>query len=653
MSLVEGEIELVGAPVRAGAPREGARAQLIVVTDDPRPADEAAAAFAADRAPVIPNYYIDQTGFIRQFVADERAGEGLELAIFERRRRNVDRISISVRLERAAGADYSDPQVAALHRLLEFLLYRHGLQPEALATILPDDLGRPRVFPYLPPPTPVELGGELLGAGLDPQQQLFVDLYAETYKPRGGALKMNQAFPIHAAKHNLGAPIGVNEPPPVVIAGRAFNFQPYARDTIFNEGTDYAAVQSMMSLFDPDRLEIPTAGTGRGLLEASFRAAFKAAKAKIAIKGNESLKPEWRFHQVAKNAGYGPPLSGNYVSDDGKYAVQVFAGETLYTPMSDQAGCTFLGATPPDDPAHAVIWRETYKVAGVAYDPGSDFHRRALELKLGAPLTGVYDVALGGTPYRVQIWALDTLYKGPDGQIRRMSELPKPPEVQSWTPRPPKPVPPTPPNREAPVVKTPPPPATGVPQTNAGPPRPGDINWPPRPDFPMLSDHRGAREQALGHIAWVRARGDFVTITNGWDGANIVDVFIPQLANIPGGNGGRLKFHRVAAGQLQRLWAAWEAAGLLRFVKTFDGAWVPRTIRLKPTVLSNHAYGTAFDINARWNGLMRIAALVGSEGSVRELVPIANAFGFYWGGHWNYDGNGASDGMHFEWAVAR
>lgn len=650
MSLVEGEIELVGAPVKAGESREGTKAQLIVVLDDPRPADEAVAAFAAERAPVVPNYYVDQTGFIRQFVVDERAGNGLELAIFGGRRRNVDRLSIGVRLERAPGADYSDLQVAAIHRLLEFLLYRHGMEADALATILPDDEGRPRVYPYVPPPLPVELGGDLLGAGLDPNQQLFVDLYAETYKPRGGTLKLNQAFPIHAAKNNLGAPIGVNEPPPVSLAGRSFNFQPYARDTIFNEGTDYAAVQSMQGLFDSERVEIPLSGTGRGLLDATFRAAFKAAKAKIAIKGNESLKPEWRFHQVAKNAGYGPPLSGNYVSDDGKYAVQVFAGETLYTPMTEQSGCTYLSATPPDDPAHAVLWRETYKVANAPYDPNSDFHRRALELKLGAPLTGVYDVTLSGTPFKVQVWALDTLYKGPDGQIKRMSELPKPPEVQSWTPKPPKPAPPTPPNPEAPVVKVPPPPPTGLPPITAGPPRPGDINWPPRPDFPMLTDRGGARERALGHIAWVRARGDFVTITNGWDRDNIVDVHIPQLANIPGGNGGRLKFHRAAAGQLQRLWAAWEAAGLLRFVKTFDGAWVARTIRLNPTTLSNHAYGTAFDINARWNGLMRVAALVGQEGSVRELVPLANAFGFYWGGHWNYDGKGASDGMHFEWA---
>jgi hypothetical protein len=634
MSLVEGEIELIGTPGEAGETRQGQKIQLIVVVDDPRPAGEDAS---------IPNYAIDQLGAVRQFVADERAGDALGLAIYDSRRRNLDRIAVSVRMLRPVGADYSDMQIAALHRLLALLEERHGLGLDALATILPDDEGRPRVFPYLPPPPAVELEGLPLGGALDPAQQLFVDLYGETYKPRGGPLRLDRAFPLHAAQLNLGAPVGLNEPPPATIDGRPFNCQPYARDTVFNQGTDYAAVQLMNALFDDDAVEIPTAGVGRGLLEASYRAALKISKARGGLKGNESLRPDWRFHQVAKNAGYGPPLSGNYVSDDGKYAVQVFAGETLYTPMTDQAGCTYLSATPPDDLAYASIWKETYKVAGAPYDPGSDFQQRAAELKLGAPLTGVYDVNLSGTPYKVQVWALDTLYKGPDGQIRRMSELSRPPEVQGWKPAQAKPIPPTPTNPLPPQV----------PPTSAGAPRPGDINWPPRPDFSMLLDKGGAREKALGRIEYVRAKGDFVTITNGWDRGNIVDVLIPQLANIRGGNGGKLKFHKVAAEQFKRLWAAWEAAGLLKFVKTFDGAWVPRTIRLKPTVLSNHAYGTAFDINASWNGLMRVAALVGQEGSVRELVPLANAHGFYWGGHWNYDGKGASDGMHFEWAVAR
>jgi hypothetical protein len=499
MRLVEGEIERIGAPDEAGETRQGQEIRLIVVVDGPRPAQEGSDS---------PNYAIDQLGAVRQFVADERAGAALGLAIYDSRRRNLDRIAVSVRMLRPVGADYSDAQIAALHELLGLLQKRHRLDLGALATILPDDEGRPRVFPYLPPPPPVELEGVPLGAGYDPAQQLFVDLYGETYKPRGGPLRLDRAFPLHAAQLNLGAPVGLNEPPPAALEGRPFNFQPYARDTVFNEGADYAAVQLLSALFDDDVVEIPTGGVGRGLLEASYRAALKVAKAKGRLKGNESLRPDWRFHQVAKNAGYGPPLSGNYVSDDGKYAVQVFAGETLYTPMSDQAGCTYLSATPPDDPAYASIWTETYKVAGAPYDPGSDFQQKAAELKLGAPLTGVYDVTLSGTPYKVQVWALDTLYKGPDGQIRRMSELSRPPEVHGWKPAQPKPVPPTPKNPLPPQV----------PPTNAGPPRPGDINWPPRPDFPMLLDRGGAREKALGRIEYVRARGDFVTITNGWDG---------------------------------------------------------------------------------------------------------------------------------------
>jgi hypothetical protein len=41
--------------------------------------------------------------------------------------------------------------------------------------------------------------------------------------------------------------------------------------------------------------------------------------------------------------------------------------------------------------------------------------------------------------------------------------------------------------------------------------------------------------------------------------------------------------------------------------------------------------------------LNKIPALVGQKGSVREIVPIANEFGFYWGGHFT-----RKDGMHFE-----
>jgi hypothetical protein len=638
----------VGTPERAGATREGHRPELIIVVDDPQTADSLVAAYTAADAPVQPHYHVAHDGTVRQFVADDRAGRGLGLAIYKGRWRNIDRIALSVRLELPAGGDYTDGQLQVLQRVLTGLMERHTLDETALSVISPDAAGRLRVHPYLPPPPPLESEGGLLGAApLNDEQRLFVFLMGETWGKRTGEpLKLNQAFPLQAAKFNLGAPLAPNKGSQITAEGLALNFQVCTRDTIFNVGTDYAGVQSMLQLMSGESDEIPLKGVGRALLEASYAASIKVTESRIGpLKHTKTLRPDWRFHLVAKNAPYGPPLSDNYVvTAAGKqYAFQVFAGETLYTPMTDQANCFYLSRTDPADPAYHDLWRETYKYAGAPYDQNSAHHQHAVAWQVGMPLTGVYSADFEGTRYAIQVFGFDTLYAGPDGQIKRMSELAKPPEVVGWQPKPPRPVPPTPPNPLPPVVSTP----------DVGPPRPGDINWPPRPNFNILTDTNGAREKALGRITWVHSNGDNIRITNNWAAEHIVDVVIPQLANIRGGAGGRLKFHRVAAEPLRRLWAAWEAAGLLKFVLTFDGAWVPRTIRRKPTVLSNHAYGTAFDINAQWNGLLKIAALVGQQGSVRELVPLANAHGFYWGGHWNYDGKGGSDGMHFEWAVPR
>jgi hypothetical protein len=139
-----------------------------------------------------------------------------------------------------------------------------------------------------------------------------------------------------------------------------------------------------------------------------------------------------------------------------------------------------------------------------------------------------------------------------------------------------------------------------------------------------------------------------------WATDNLLRVEVPQLRSIhvDSEDGplhkGFITFHRMAAHQLQLLWAAWEAAGLLGHVLTFDGSYVARYVRGSTKNLSNHAYGTAFDINAEWNGLGSPVARRGQKGSVEELVPLAAAYGFYWGGFgWN---TGRLDAMHFECA---
>jgi len=79
-------------------------------------------------------------------------------------------------------------------------------------------------------------------------------------------------------------------------------------------------------------------------------------------------------------------------------------------------------------------------------------------------------------------------------------------------------------------------------------------------------------------------------------------------------------------------------------VKTWAGSFAPRFIRGSTVTLSNHAWATAFDVNVAWNPLGAQPALLHKIGSVRALVPLANAHGFYWGGHFQT----RPDGMHFE-----
>jgi len=172
-------------------------------------------------------------------------------------------------------------------------------------------------------------------------------------------------------------------------------------------------------------------------------------------------------------------------------------------------------------------------------------------------------------------------------------------------------------------------------------------NWPPAPDFPALSSN-AARQRVFGKFDFVHkpipGNRENILITGSWQRDNIVGVVVPELIGISGApQTGKIWFHKQAAPQLSALWAAWAKAGLLDRVLTWGGAFVPRFIRGSTSVLSNHSFGTAFDINMAQNGLGVEPARVGQLGCVRELVTIANKHGFYWGGHFT-----RRDGMHFE-----
>lgn len=173
--------------------------------------------------------------------------------------------------------------------------------------------------------------------------------------------------------------------------------------------------------------------------------------------------------------------------------------------------------------------------------------------------------------------------------------------------------------------------------------------YPKKPDFPPLVTN-DQRQALFGPLEFVPAptakEPEKIRITNKWDRNNLVKVAIPQLVGVKGAAAdGSIWFHRKVAGQLSQLWDAWEAAGLLDRVHTYDGAYNPRFVRGKAheQVLSNHAFAMGFDINCARNKLGAQPAPFGSKGCVYELVPIAHQHGFYWGGHFT-----RRDGMHFE-----
>jgi len=168
-------------------------------------------------------------------------------------------------------------------------------------------------------------------------------------------------------------------------------------------------------------------------------------------------------------------------------------------------------------------------------------------------------------------------------------------------------------------------------------------NWPPPPDFrPTSSNDERAKTWGVIEFLPDPVGNGNVIITNNWETENIIEVQIPQLLKFK--NASPVKFHKKGAPQFIELWNEWEKAGLLHLIINWFGTYQPRFIRGSQTALSNHAFGTAFDINVKWNMLGVVPALVGTQGSVRELVPIANKLGFYWGGHYPK----RPDGMHFE-----
>ncbi|MBQ0944316.1 M15 family metallopeptidase [Ideonella sp. 4Y16] len=178
-----------------------------------------------------------------------------------------------------------------------------------------------------------------------------------------------------------------------------------------------------------------------------------------------------------------------------------------------------------------------------------------------------------------------------------------------------------------------------------------DPDYPGRPSFPPLVS-TAVRQALFGPMAFVASPApgypDAIEVTNDWTDDQLVRVVIPQLVGVHGApRGAGIWFHQRGATALQALWQAWEDRGLLHLILSFDGAYRIRFARGQAhrKVLSRHAFGTAFDINAVFNRNGAAPAALKQPGCVYPLVPVAHEFGFFWGGHF-----ARPSGGHFELA---
>ncbi len=168
-----------------------------------------------------------------------------------------------------------------------------------------------------------------------------------------------------------------------------------------------------------------------------------------------------------------------------------------------------------------------------------------------------------------------------------------------------------------------------------------DKEWPERPEWlsPLTSN-----EERMKH--WGRfeyrpspesGNREAITILGSWEDENIVRFMCPVFNR-------NVRLNKVAVQPYLLFMEKLKALGLNRHLLTHEGGFNARFIRGSRKTLSNHAWGTAFDVNFEWNQLGHTPAFKGETGSVRELVETANSFNFFWGGHFT----GRRDGMHFE-----
>jgi hypothetical protein len=207
------------------------------------------------------------------------------------------------------------------------------------------------------------------------------------------------------------------------VAGTSYAYQPFARDTLYNQAPNWGDVRRMSDLLAGG---VPAGGLGRALLDATFRA------------GGATFHPDWAFHQYVLANRLGPPIgeSATITVDGLQYSYQVFALDTLFNRVPNWTAIHRVSElASATDPAilrlRDVLLAQTYARSGVTYHPDWAFHQLARGWNVGAPLSDSYRAASSVAQYAIQVYATDTLYNiVPNwSNVRRLSQ-----DIQSGTP---------------------------------------------------------------------------------------------------------------------------------------------------------------------------------------------------------------------------
>ncbi len=153
----------------------------------------------------------------------------------------------------------------------------------------------------------------------------------------------------------------------------------------------------------------------------------------------------------------------------------------------------------------------------------------------------------------------------------------------------------------------------------------------------------------FGKFDYRTLRDGAIQILSTWESDNIVTIDVPVLKGLAsdGGKfGGKVRLHRSIADAFSGAFAEIASKPKLREKLLFwSGGFVPRHIARNPSrPLSPHSWGVAFDINDEWNPWGSEGAAKGENGSVVELRPVFEKWGFYWGGNFS-----KRDPMHFQY----